>query len=185
MNNDIIKDFVLKHRKDLHDLLVEEISTDELPDDQTDVASVDDAIDSFIMSTEQTAQKAAENKNEVYDKRLSRLTGYLVEQEEETEKTEEDVVETPPEIDVHYFAKEMARLIHNYDNLLDVPSVIVNRAVNTLLKNYSSDVVNDFKEILSENFDIELVMLGQDADKDPEHSAPPAVGAGPISTGGS
>jgi len=151
MNDDIIKDFVLKHRKDLHDLLVEEISTDELPDDQTGVASVDDAIDSFI---------------------------------KETEETEENVAEGPPEIDVHYFAKEMARLIHNYDNLLDVPSVIVNRAVNVLLKNYSSDVVNDFKEILNENFDIELVMLGQDADKDPEHSAPPAVGAGPISTGG-
>ena len=184
MKDDIIKDFVLKHRKDLHDLLVEEISTDELPDDQAGVASVDDAIDSFIMSTEQTAQKAAENKNEVYDKRLSRLTGYLVEQEDETEETEEDVVEAVPELDVHYFAKEMARLIHNYDNLLDVPSVIVNRAVNTLLENYSTDVVNEFKEILSENFDIELVMLGQDADKDPEQSAPPAVGAGPISTGG-
>ena len=183
MKKNMIKEYLLKHRENfLNDLVVKEAQVAELPEDQTNVASVDDSIDSFIMSAEKSAQEIKENQNESYVRRLTRLTDQLTEQED-TAVDDED-----PAMDVHFFAKEVARLIHNYDNLLDIPSVIVNRALNMLAENYDNTTINTFKEILSENFDIELLMLDQTfetSDEDLGHSAPAAMGAGPISTGGS
>lgn len=62
-------------------------------------------------------------------------------------------------IDVEEFAENIARLITNYDNLLDIPSVIVNKSISFLKRNYSKEISEEFKESLENDFNVELSTL--------------------------
>ena len=70
-----------------------------------------------------------------------------------------------PNIDVASFAADVARLSKNYDNLLDIPSTVVNRAIGYLLVNYDEDIVEEFKQVLVSNFNIQLTMVGDTFDE--------------------
>ena len=80
-------------------------------------------------------------------------------------------------IDVDAFIKRVARLAMNSEKLLDIQSVIINRALSFLQDNYDDEHVNVAKEILDTQFDFDI---GGAADT-PE--APYAVGAWAGGTG--
>ena len=76
-----------------------------------------------------------------------------------------------PPIDIEAFTKRVARLAMNYDNLLDMKTIIVNRAMNFLLENYDEARADEMKDVLDSQFDFDL-----DGGKEVP-TAPYAVGA--------
>ena len=91
--------------------------------------------------------------------------------------TSEDGEKNPP-IDVGVFATEIMRLVKNYDTLLDIPSVIVNRATEYLTVKYDEKTAESFKSVLRDDFDYEPAP--DDTSEDSESEEPHqhlAVGA--------
>tara|TARA_Y100000310_G_scaffold345054_1_gene461447 strand:- start:3795 stop:4211 length:417 start_codon:yes stop_codon:yes gene_type:complete len=78
-------------------------------------------------------------------------------------------------LDLKQFSSKIANLVENYDNVLDIPSYIVNDAVKYLQKTYDDSIASEFKKILFDVYDIKLDSLDDDVE------APMASGAGPIS----
>ena len=94
--------------------------------------------------------------------------------------TNAEIAESLPKIplDIDAFTKRVARLAMNYENLLDVKTTIVNRAMNFLQENYDEVHVREMKDILDAQFDFDL-----DGGKDIP-AAPYAAGAWAGGTGG-
>jgi hypothetical protein len=147
--------------------------------------SVDDQIDSYIIKFEAEAADAAESDNEAIMEALRHrsMLGFLYEQDEiPTDLFSGDPApadapnEEPPEpedstevkddlspaplvktaIDIDLFTKKLVRLVMNNKRMLDVESVIINRAALFLKKNYSQDYVDRFKEVLETQFDFNM-----------------------------
>lgn len=59
-----------------------------------------------------------------------------------------------PDIDVSQFAGDVARLINNYQNLLDLEAIIYNKAQDYLLDKYGETVSADFVDMMSNHFNI-------------------------------
>tara|TARA_R110000787_G_scaffold249456_1_gene355046 strand:+ start:1496 stop:2044 length:549 start_codon:yes stop_codon:yes gene_type:complete len=78
-----------------------------------------------------------------------------------------------PPLDVDQYAQRVARLVQNYQNLLDIETVILNRAKKFLIQNYDEPTADAFEETLERQFDLSL------EPKDNEPRIPAAVGAGP------
>lgn len=128
--------------------------------------SVDVQIDKFFSDFESEAKSS---KNESLDWRRTLRRLLEAEDDEESAKGSEEEAGgdedaesgdepaeklTMEEIDVNSFAGSVARLIDNYDSLLEIRDAIVRRATNYLGKNYELDVVEKFKDVMSEQFDI-------------------------------
>jgi len=163
--------------------------------------SADDQIDSFIIKFEKDSIKLEDDTDELSESLSRLSLRVLLEQDEEaeddaaaeptddaadeddaaepqepagSEDTEEDVKpETPPKppLDIDAFTKRVARLAMNYDTLLDIKTVIVNRAMNFLLENYDQVHSDEMRDILDTQFDFDL-----DGGKE-DPAAPFAVGA--------
>jgi len=130
--------------------------------------SVDVQIDKFFSDFESEA-KSSKNESRDWRRTLRRLLEAEDDEEggadeggedeaasEEGEEGEDEATEklTIEEIDINSFASSVARLIDNYDSLLEIRDTIVRRATNYLGKNYELDVVEKFKDVMSEQFDI-------------------------------
>lgn len=148
--------------------------------------SIDDQIDAFIIKFEKDSIDQAENAIEPEDAlseslRMLSLSSLLTEQDDEgAEDEEEDVVEDAeeeevaeesepdevidvpkPEINIESFTKRVARMIINFDSLVDVKGIIVNRAMNYLQENYDSAQAEEMKEILDTQFDFDVETEGE------------------------
>jgi len=144
--------------------------------------SIDDQVDSLLIRYENQAIGAiAETKS------LRSVLGHLFEQDEEEEdiaggddeivgseemSVEEPAEERQPPLNIDNFAGSVARLIMNYDSLLDPLTVILNRSMNFLTNRYDRSVVNDFTEIMAQQYGMELNPI------DDTQPPPAAVGAG-------
>lgn len=147
--------------------------------------SVDDQIDSYIIKYEAEAADAVESDAEAILEALKyrSMLGLLYEQDEaptdlfsgdpapaapakeeppEAEDSSEmkDDLEPAPLVktamDIDLFTKKLVRLVMNNKRMLDVESVIINRAMLFLKKNYSQDYVDRMKEILDTQFDFNM-----------------------------
>jgi len=76
-----------------------------------------------------------------------------------------------PPLDIDAFTKRVARLAMNHQTLLDIKTVVVNRAMNFLIDNYDQAHADEMREILDSQFDFDL-----DGGKE-DPAAPYAVGA--------
>jgi len=160
--------------------------------------SADDQIDSFIIKFEKDSIVDEDSGDQRLNESLRSLSlKALLEQDEPEEEPEaddaaddaadaepselagsEDVdddaapAEPPkPPLDVDAFTKRVARLAMNHETLLDIKTVIVNRAMNFLLENYDQVHADEMRDILDTQFDFDL----DGGKEDPE--APFAVGA--------
>lgn len=83
-----------------------------------------------------------------------------------------------PDIDVAVFSSDVARLVMNYDSLIDMEAHIINKAKNYLLDKYDTETADYFVEIM----DVEHDMRAEDApsldSQNEVPSAPPAIGSG-------
>lgn len=80
------------------------------------------------------------------------------------------IVKKPP-IDIDNFAKDIARLSMNYNAQLDIPTVIVNRAISFLKENYDDVHAKSLIETLNSEFDFNIGL------KSSSNQRPAALGA--------
>lgn len=62
----------------------------------------------------------------------------------------------PDPIDIEHFANRIARLVYNYDTLLDIESMIVMKAVDYIEKNYDEEMAEKLKKALVDLHDIDV-----------------------------
>jgi hypothetical protein len=167
--------------------------------------SVDDQIDSYIIKYEAESAEALEKDEEMIFEALRRRTlyGLLYEQDEaptdlftgdptaapandeapppeDSSDMKQDLkpaplVKTPMDIDL--FTKKLVRLVMNNKRMLDVESVIINRAILFLKKNYSQEYIDRMKDVLETQFDFNM-------DNEDFFYAPDAPGSEGKPTGG-
>ena len=78
-----------------------------------------------------------------------------------------------PRFNVRNFAQSVARLVMNYEGLLDPKSTILNRARAYIEKNYDAGVARQMMDILATQFQLSPKLSGDET----EIQAPPAAGA--------
>lgn len=86
------------------------------------------------------------------------------------------------QIDVEEFANNVARLVENYDNLLEVRSTLVRRAINFISKNYDQTTVSSLENTLRDKHGMAAGETKQEVDDD-MFTAPRADRAGPGGAG--
>ena len=110
------------------------------------------------------------------------LLGLLIEEEEkpETVTGSEETKEIGPtksetvKINVDTFAKHLREFVDTFENQLDIPSVIVNRARN-IVKDKHPDAIESFDEAL---YDVGLSGKPRYADVEDDNFQPGATGGG-------
>lgn len=86
-----------------------------------------------------------------------------------------------PKINIRRFAEGVARLVINYRALIDPRSVIINRAMYYISRNYSPKLAKELVSILERDFKLSAKTISQKEAEVP--SAPTAANAGPESGG--
>jgi len=134
------------------------------PADDTIDGEVNNLLADFEAEAIASAEKDAALKGESYihKKPMSKL---LFEADE-------------PVFDVSSFASNIARVIDNYQTLLDVEKMIFDKAKAFLSAKYGEPVADEFESILDSDHQISFVTgAGSDASATSEDSLPVAVGA--------
>ena len=86
-----------------------------------------------------------------------------------------------PTINLNDFARSVARLINNFEALLDPRTVILNRAEAYIASNYDEKTARIFKEVMEHNYGLKP----QTTEYPETHSIPPIYGtSGPNSAAG-
>lgn len=140
--------------------------------------SVDDQIDSLLIKFESESIKT--------ESRARRSIRLMFEEPEGekgegpsavgSEERDEEWSGEPnkPPIDIDRFAHRVVRLMENYNSLLDVRTVILNRSKNYIRENYDDFAVLKFEDTLEVDHGISL------NPRDNEEERPVSVGAGPV-----
>jgi len=135
--------------------------------------SVDLQIDSYFVDYESEAKRLKAEGTDF--RRLTRQFLLEAEDDKESKEDKKDSADkkklSVEDIDLENFAVGVVRLIDNYDSLLEIKLTIAKRATNFLLKNYDALIAKEFKEILSEQFDI---FVDHPEQADEPYLAPPA-----------
>lgn len=166
---------------------------------QTNV-SLDQAIDRYVVRYE----KESIPTSETYEKRIepeTKLESFVRRMLNEAEEVpnptgEEDVgsasmddglgdmtpqpVMATPQINLNDFARSVARLVNNYDALLNPKEIIINRVAEYVKNNYDERTSREFLELLSTNYNISTLKAQQDK----LDSIPTPQAAGSLSTEG-
>ena len=80
------------------------------------------------------------------------------------------------EIDLERFTSEVARLIKNYDTLLDMEDLILSKAKSFIIARYGEDAATEMENSLADNHDVEVI--APKGELKGEDEVPVAVGAG-------
>ena len=151
--------------------------------------SIDVQVDRFLSEYE-SGSKMSKNEGKDWRRLLRRLLEAEGDEEEADPGAageggdEEEVANeklTIEDLDLNSFASSVARLIDNYDSLLEIKTTILRRAINFMNKNYELDVAEKFKETMEDQFDLSVDSDVESAD---EFQAPPADRAGGSGGGG-
>ena len=155
--------------------------------------SADDQIDSLLIKYENESIKEDETLEESLAKQSLK---YLLNEQEDvvdpaadaeattgSEMQDEDEAgeEEQANLDIDVFSSKVARLIMNYDHLLKIEAVILNRAVEFLKDNYDAEHAERFYAILEEQYDIEI---DEDFIDEEGRPAPQGLGAYDGGSGG-
>ena len=148
----------------------EEEAEPEVDQDLSLARSVDDELNAVFVDFEKDAIGVAEQEaasSQSMEEGIPPLSHILFEQEMQ------------PKIDLETFAGDVARLVQNYQSLLDMKAIIIQKAKDYIIKNYDDTKADEFMEVLNFRYDLNL-----DAPVSDEEFAPYAVGAGSGAAGG-
>jgi hypothetical protein len=128
---------------------------------------IDDDLEALLVDFETQARQSKkiekEENKDTMDESMS-LTRALFESNHEDE------------IDLERFTSEVARLIKNYDTLLDMEDMILSKAKSFIIARYGEDAASEVENSLADNHGIEITVPKQSPmDSD---DIPVAVGAG-------
>ena len=98
------------------------------------------------------------------------------------EPGDEAIVAPVPKINVRKFAEGIARLVNNYQTLVDPATIILNRAMYYVAKNYSPRLAKELMSILQRDFD--LTPKSKAAKEAEAPAAPAQANTGPDNGGG-
>ena len=113
------------------------------------------------------------------------IEAVLIDFEASARKTVEDnvdesvrfIYETTEEIDLDQFAGEVARLVKNYENLLDMEKMLVDKAKSFITNRYGEEEAKDLEDKLVTQHDIDVADNASLPSSDLE--TPLAIGATP------
>lgn len=174
----------MKKLSDIFKVKLTESTTRQSPD------SVDSIIDSILLGYKQDA---------IQEGKLNKFFSMLLEAPEDEDvgeegdeapedqtagddelDSEEAAPTNVPKIDIDMFVQKVINLKENYQSLMDVGSVILQRAVKVLMEaGYNQATIMEFKNILEREFGIIVDRSGIADDKDEVPMAPAGYGAGP------
>lgn len=151
-------------------------------DHEENGVSLDAQVDRYLSTYEKEAKTVKSEGNNTY--RIFRSLMEADDGESESNDAEEtDVAPTVKlsidDIDVETYVNNVARLIENYDNLLEVRDTLIKRSINFISKNYDIDVVKAVKD----GFKNEHSMIAGKSEGEHEaedFQAPRAAEAGPL-----
>jgi hypothetical protein len=129
---------------------------------------LDGEINTAMLDFEKNALEVAAAKSNNEGRTFS-IARFLFEAEDE-----EDSV-----IDIPTFAEDTARLISNYDTLIDMEQAIYTKAVDFVTDKYGDDAGDELRDILSRRYGIDL-----EHENDPEADEFEVYAAGATSGGG-
>lgn len=172
---------------DLRRLIAESLlreQGDEVPTQETE-DSLDAQVDRYLAQYEGEAKTS---KQEGLDFRMMtrRILSEAEEDEEEgggEEPAGEPAKLSLDDLDLESFANGVARLIENYDSLLEVRNTLLRRARGFLAKGYEPDVVQEFERVMRESHGMADGESEQDI-ADEDFPAPGADRAGEGGAGG-
>ena len=166
--DDQIDSFILKFEKD------------SISDEDSDASSLNESLARLSLRAlllEQSPEGDEEVEDEEVDEVEEEPAGDAAPVEDpppaDSSDSDAEPIETLPKppLDIDAFTKRVARLAMNHQTLLDIKTVIVNRAMNFLIDNYDQAHADEMREILDSQFDFDL-----DGGKE-DPAAPYAVGA--------
>ena len=147
--------------------------------------SLDAQIDSLLISYDE------ESSAQLSEATLRSMKILLEQEEEEVtidvsdeeEGSDADKSDESDALDINIFTRNVARLIKLYEKLLSVDVTILKRSFNYLEENYDLAKAKEFKELLREEYDIELPEESDERMELNFSHRPPADGAGPAGGG--
>jgi len=173
----------------------EEEVVDVTPEEEAALSkSADDQIMAHIVDFETNAMKSATVQNDEmlrpdpvnpeegaielevesrwYKKNVSSL---LYEESEAAGVTGQAAWVGSTSIDIATFANDVARLVQNYDSLLDMEALIIAKAKDYIFANHDQETADYFEEVMDQHHDMRVAdAVADDAAVDP----PPAIGSG-------
>jgi len=139
----------------------EEADAEEADSQPEEGSVLDSEIEAVLIDYEQKAIDQAAADSETNENRLYESGIILLLEDEE------------PLIDIDTFASEVARLVKNYENLLDMESLLIDKASSFISDKYGEETAERFLDSLESKHSLNL-------EKETEQeSAPLAVGALP------
>ena len=166
-------------------------------------ASVDEKIDKYLMQYEKDAvplpgpdaEKEPGGAKPIGEGKFTKLSYILFEQDAPPPDAPAEApppdaaapsgsAEVPPvpKINIRKFAEGIARLVNNYQSLIDPKRIILNRAQAYITKNYSTRLAKELMSILERDFDLTSKTNNQRQEEYPP--APRAGAAGPAGGAG-
>ena len=128
---------------------------DDLPQEETPGSSIDDDIEAVLIDFEASARNQAQKD----------MSESLVALYENTE-----------EIDLDSFAADVARLIKNYDNLMDIENILLKKSADFVQNRYGEEASDSLLDKLETQHDISVEDSVQ-SEPDSVLSVPLAIGA--------
>ena len=89
-----------------------------------------------------------------------------------------------PDIDIAVFSTDVARLVMNYDSLIDMEALIINKAKNYLSDQYDVETADYFEELMDVEHDMRSIEHPSIDTENEMPESPPAVGSGFASQAG-
>lgn len=184
---------VLKHMKkestlSLKALLLEDDAPAQGAAEYENGDSLDAQVDRYLSDYE-SSSRTAKHEGKDFRMLVKRLMSEADEEggddaDAETEDTPAPEPKKPgaDAIDIEEFANNVARLIENYDTLLEVRSTMLRRSINFVTKNYDQSVAASFERTMRDKHGVVDGETKQEVDDD-MFPAPPADRAGPGGAG--
>ena len=154
-------------------LFEQEEETDEATEEETEEEAGEDS--------EEEDNAEDEKEKELSDTIDADIEAVLIDFEADARKTVEEsarlIYESEEEIDMDQFAGEVARLVKNYENLLDMEKMLVDKAKDFIGSRYGDAEAQNLEDKLATQHDIEITAKSSPLES--EIQAPLAIGATP------
>ncbi len=165
-------------KKNLYSLTKLLFEQEEETDETTEEEAEEEAGEDSEEEDDAEDEKEEEDLNDTID---ADIEAVLIDFEADARKTVEEsarlIYENEEEIDMDQFAGEVARLVKNYENLLDMEKMLVDKAKSFIGNRYGDAEAKNLEDKLATQHDIEVTAKSSPLES--EIQAPLAIGATP------